>query len=131
MANPKVTARIEGVDSLKRTIARYSSAALRNGRRELQRQAFEIQTLARRYAPVETGNLVASIQTDFTRLDRLYARVATALEYAKRQHYGFKGTDSLGRTYDQSGFFYFTKAVKQRKQAFKRDMARAIGGTRI
>lgn len=35
------------------------------------------------------------------------------IDYAARVNYGFTGTDSEGRTYNQSGWFFLTRAVEK------------------
>lgn len=84
--------------------------------------------------PIKTGNLARSLlaqtgsmpmtvsgKTDFAGQDigvtllnwtpgeRLYLGFQAA--YARRQNYGFVGTDSLGRNYNQSGFAFVEKAA--------------------
>lgn len=45
--------------------------------------------------------------------------------YARRLHYGFSGQDSLGRNYDQKGFFWVTKAAQQWQSIVRRVAAEA------
>lgn len=47
--------------------------------------------------------------------------------YARRQNYGFVGTDSLGRTYNQAGFG-FAEATAAKWPAIVQAEARKIGG---
>lgn len=43
--------------------------------------------------------------------------------YARRQNYGFVGTDSLGRNYNQGGFFFLEKHAAQWNDYVKRAAA--------
>jgi CMP-N-acetylneuraminic acid synthetase len=121
-----ITARLNGTRGLRRIMRRYPKRVKAQATFELRAAALEVRDDARRFAPVDTDNLVSSIQTDFQELDKLYAQVFSVLEYARRQEYGFTGTDSLGRKYDQAGSFYFTKAAKKAKKDFSKRMANAV-----
>lgn len=46
------------------------------------------------------------------------------IEYARRVNYGFTGTDSLGRTYNQSGWFFMTRAVEKWPQFVAANVAK-------
>lgn len=46
--------------------------------------------------------------------------------YARRMEYGFVGTDSLGRTYNQAGFGFVRLAVQNWQQTVKQVIAEAM-----
>lgn len=46
--------------------------------------------------------------------------------YARRMEYGFQGTDSLGRTYNQQGFGFTRLAAQQWQQIVSRNAQRSI-----
>lgn len=82
----------------------------------------------RGYVPRDLGNLAGSLvsslngggvttgETSYTAVIEGMKAGDTAFfgwtaEYALRLHYGFSGEDSLGRSYDQSGWYWVTDAV--------------------
>ena len=54
------------------------------------------------------------------------AVIGTNVEYAARVEFGFEGTDSLGRTYDQKGQSYLTAAFNENKKAAKELFRKAM-----
>lgn len=121
-----ITAKLRGTRGLRRIMRRYPKKVKAQAMFELRAATNDVRDDARRFAPVDTTDLQSSIQPDFQELDKLYAQVYSVLEYARRQEYGFTGTDSLGRQYDQAGSFYFTKAAKKAKKDFKKRMGSAV-----
>lgn len=121
-----ITARLTGGRRLRRIMRRYPGRVKKQVAFTLRAVTLTVRDDARRHAPVDTGNLVSSIQTDFQDLDSLYAEVYSALEYARRQEYGFTGTDSLGRQYDQAGSFFMSKAAKKAKKTFNKRIGGAV-----
>ena len=49
------------------------------------------------------------------------------IDYAARVNYGFTGTDSEGRTYNQSGWFFMTRAVEKWPEFVNKNVARVRG----
>lgn len=79
-----------------------------------------------------TGNLYGSIQIDHTLGDVDgwgAATVYTNVEYARRLELGFYGTDSLGRSYSQPPYPFFSRAVEGSVEEFRSVMQRAVNGT--
>jgi hypothetical protein len=71
--------------------------------RDLKSLAFDVQNRAKAYAPVDTGRLRSSIGVSDGRDGRgYYVTIGTAIAYAPRIEFGFKGVDSLGRRYFQN-----------------------------
>lgn len=66
----------------------------------------EAQRLAKQRVPVRSGDLRDDISIDLDD-DRIF----NTLPYAARINWGFTGTDSLGRDYDQEGTFYMTDSA--------------------
>lgn len=66
----------------------------------------EAKDMAQRRVPVDTGALRDDISIDLQQ-DKIF----NTLPYGPRINYGFTGTDSLGRTYDQGGTFYMTDSA--------------------
>jgi phage gpG-like protein len=89
-----------------------------------QATAHEVQALARQLAPKDTGRLANSITVRET--GPLTWEVFTNVEYARRQEFGFVGTDRLGRTYNQPGRYYMTIAMDTAKDAFTKRVRDAI-----
>lgn len=46
------------------------------------------------------------------------------IEYAMRVNYGFMGTDALGRTYNQKGWHFATRAVEKWPEFVKKNAAK-------
>lgn len=70
--------------------------------KDLQKRALRCVRVAKRLCPVDTGRLRSSITSELGKDgDGLLAVVGTNVEYAARIEFGFHGTDSLGREYDQ------------------------------
>jgi len=65
---------------------------------------------------VDTGRLRASIAT---RLVPRNAQVGTNVVYARRIEFGFKGDDSLGRTYNQAAYPFLKPALKDKEMEIK------------
>lgn len=110
------------------------TAVFRNSVQELAKVASTTTANGGR-VPVKTGNLARSVQIgkapitmgdagknyivqdsamvliDLQLGDTAY--LGWQANYAKRQNYGFVGDDSLGRTYNQSGFGFAENAAKQ------------------
>lgn len=52
--------------------------------------------------------------------------VGTNLPYARRVEFGFTGTDSLGRTYDQAAQPYLTTAFEEKKDEAVKEIGEAF-----
>lgn len=89
--------------------------------------AREAQAVARQEAPRDTGRLANSIAV--REPAPLVRDVYTNVAYAMRQNYGFVGTDRLGRTYNQPGFFFMEKAEMEAAQHFPGRVSRALRDT--
>lgn len=61
--------------------------------------------------PVKTGRLRAS--WNVVQEDDDHIAIVTNVEYARRINYGFVGTDSLGRHYDQVGVHMVEQALNE------------------
>lgn len=69
---------------------------------EAERLAYDIANRAKKRAPVETGRLRASIDVQAGQDEAgKFFDVGTPVVYAPRIEFGFIGTDSLGRNYNQ------------------------------
>lgn len=75
----------------------------------------------------DTGNLIANITTAVD-ADKLTGSVNFGTAYAKRLEYGFVGTDSLGRVYDQAARPFARPALENKKGEVQSDIATAIAG---
>lgn len=93
--------------------------------------------------PVKTGNLARSVVVD-DKPPKVIEGLATGdyslgianirpgepiyigwqAKYARRQNYGFVGTDSLGRTYNQSGYGFAEAAAAQWPQIVRAEAAK-------
>lgn len=80
---------------------------------------------------IVSGNLYGSIQIDHTLGDADgwgVATVYTSTVYAARLEFGFYGTDSLGRNYNQPPYPFFGRAVEGSVGEFLAIMQRAVNG---
>jgi hypothetical protein len=80
---------------------------------------------------IVTGNLYGSILIDHTLGDTDgwgVATVYTSTIYARRLELGFYGTDSLGRSYSQPPYPFFSRAVEGSVDEFISVMQRAVNG---
>lgn len=58
-----------------------------------------------------TGALEASISEDSQVIDAWHAEIGSSLPYAARRNWGFSGTDSLGRQYNDQGAYFLDNAL--------------------
>ena len=80
---------------------------------------------------IVSGNLYGSIAIDHTLGDVDgwgVATVYTNVIYARRLELGFYGTDSLGRSYNQPPYPFFSRAVEGSVDEFRSVMQRAVNG---
>lgn len=77
----------------------------------IKRTAFSIEAKAKAHAPVDTGLLRNSIQTNIE--GPLKATVGTSVEYAPYQEFG---------TRHQKGKSFLTPAADEQKKEFERDV---------
>ena len=81
---------------------------------------------------IVSGNLYGSIAIDHTLGDVDgwgVATVYTDTVYAPRLELGFYGTDSLGRSYNQPPYPFFSRAVEGSVDEFRDVIQRAVNGT--
>ncbi len=74
---------------------------------------------------VQTGNLRARI-THVVAADGLSARVGTIVEYAPRLEFGFSGSDSKGRVYNQKPYPFLYPALAANFEKIKRMITDAV-----
>ncbi len=80
---------------------------------------------------IVTGNLYGSIQIDHNIGDADgwgVATVYTDVPYSRRLELGFYGTDSLGRSYNQPPYPFFSRAVEGSVDEFRTVMQHAVNG---
>lgn len=126
-----MSAKIHGLRRVRKTLQRYPKQAKAALQGEIRAAGNKVRDKAKEEAPVDTTNLRNSIRLDVSNIDDLYAEVLTTEEYARRQELGFTGTDSLGRSYDQEGHFYMTKAAAQERTRFVREVSRSMKAIRL
>jgi HK97 gp10 family phage protein len=73
-----------------------------------------------------SGNWSGSTGTDLGGIAGTKVAVGTNVEYAARIEFGFVGKDSLGRTYNQGGQPYLTKAFEDKKGEAIREIGDAF-----
>lgn len=93
-----------------------------------QAVAEEIKNRVQELTPVETGRLRASWQV--VQEDEDHISIETNVEYARRINYGFVGTDSLGRHYDQAGVHMVEQAMQEAPDIADRVWKALQGGDR-
>jgi hypothetical protein len=143
---------IRGLRGANQTLEQYRKEAHSELKNTIRDQTRQVQNNAKLGAPEDTGNLMASIKVDFRALDRLYAEVYSALEYAAAQEFGFTGTVEVSahrrtmtegfgpeseypkivevqahtRKMDIPGQYYFTSAAKFQEPRFKQSIIAAL-----
>ena len=144
MANASFT--LAGDKALQRQLKAMSSAMRgQTLKRALIAGALLIVNDAKARAPYDTGNLRRSLhvggeggsgglEADTTGKDiggqqvgRDYVEVSvgTNVEYARRREFGFAGTDSLGRTYNDPATPYLRPAVESQRDAVQQEIVDA------
>ncbi len=118
------------------------TALLRNSVQGLAKEAATTLPNGGR-VPVKTGNLARSVVVD-NKPPKVIEGLATGdyslgianirpgepiyigwqARYARRQNYGFVGTDSLGRTYNQSGYGFAEAAAAKWPQIVRAEAAK-------
>ena len=101
-------------------LQRAAAAGLTQG---VDEAALLFETEAKNLAPVDTGRLRDSIHTELTEDTpvRQTREIKPDTPYAHRLEYGFVGTDSLGRHYNQAAQPYMRPAFdSQKDEAEKR-----------
>ena len=99
---------------------RLRAELIRGGSPLVRKAALDIESHAKTFSPVDTGNLKASIQAQ-PRENPLSWTVGTPVEYAPHQEYG---------TVNQSGTPFLRPAVERVRQPFIDAWARFLGGLR-
>ncbi|WP_166345109.1 HK97 gp10 family phage protein [Phytoactinopolyspora limicola] len=92
--------------------------------------AIDIETDARRNAPVVSGTLRRSITHRFSgdgRAASMSAIIGTDVAYARRIEFGFVGADSLGRVYNQAPQPYLGPAFDKHVRTYRDGIARLAG----
>lgn len=99
---------IDGIPKLQRKMVGYGKRTRQSSDRLLRKQARQLRDEIREAAPRDTGAYAKSIKYGIHRgWQRKYGGQNTIRVYSKhpaahRLEYGFVGTDSLGRTYNQA-----------------------------
>ena len=89
--------------------------------------ALLLQNRMKELAPVLTGTLRRSIHTESTGGgSSVEISVGTNVPYAKRLEFGFSGTDSLGRTYNQPARPYMRPAMEQTRTQVVSEIAASL-----
>ena len=78
---------------------------------------------SKKKCPVLTGRLRSSITHEVK--DRV-GKVGTNVKYAKRIEFGFQGTDSKGRTYNQSPQSYLYSALRDNFAFIKKKLGNSV-----
>ena len=118
---PRETKRVEvkintlGELAVKRGIEYIRSLAVPNIPVRTGRAKGSIQGSA-----VVEGDAIFSVETKRNFLSHLIIGVlGSNVPYIRRLEFGFSGSDSLGREYDQKGLFFFSKAFTSSKMGVK------------
>ncbi len=120
-------ATVAALDAMVSRITAASAAAARKG-------AMALQAAGMRNSPVVRGTLRRSWRTQIiTSGPSVFAaRVGPTIIYARRIELGFKGTDSLGRLYDQAPKPYakpaFENVIPGIRATAISELARAVKG---
>ena len=106
---------ITGVeDVLKRLQAISPARSADLSRKILGSAALVVMNAAKLKAPYVTGNLKRSIHVAEVTSER--AVIGPSAVYGRRIEFGFRGTDRLGRTYNQSAHPYLRPAVEENRE---------------
>lgn len=89
--------------------------------------ALPIKNEAKQLAPVKTGTLRRSINHQTTEITATKCNVAIGPDtpYARRIEFGFVGTDSLGRRYNQAAHPYMRPAFDTKQDESRKEMKAA------
>lgn len=117
-----------GDEELVASLRRMSNGAERMVGVALTLAAVKVKNRARGRVPKVTRTLERSIHPDNLRStgEVVTIDIGTDVEYARRIELGFAGTDSLGRTYNQSAKPYLRPALLESESEIQNDAARAL-----
>ena len=99
-------------------------AAEQAKKKALTEAALIVEGQAVSLAPVDTGNLKNSITHQVKGEE---ARVGSNIVYAARLEFGFMGTDSMGRRYNQPAQPYLRPALDKNKSNIEKILGDVIG----
>ncbi len=119
--------KLEGMSELLKGVKAYELQMRGRVSYAIEAGMIRIRDDAKGYAPVrkkQGGNLRNSIRGEM--LSPLTAVVETNVVYAARQEFGFIGTDKLGRTYNQQGRLYMTRAAEENTERLLAGIRREI-----
>lgn len=114
-----------GLAQLLDTKVKYIQRALKDGLENIVSVgAMPIENEAKALAPVKTGTLMRSIHTEIEVLSasRAQAKIGPSVPYGARLEYGFVGTDSLGRHYNQGPQPYMRPAFEAKQAEALQEM---------
>lgn len=116
---------ITGLDQVRGRLAAAAQALDGRGLLPaLRAAALVAQNDAKRRAPYLTGTLRRSIHTED--VGSHVVSVGTDVPYARRQEYGYAGTDRLGRTFHQPARPYLRPALDENRAEMEREFADAL-----
>ncbi|MFA4972894.1 MAG: HK97-gp10 family putative phage morphogenesis protein [bacterium] len=120
--------KLEGADGLSKKFQKIVDSANTKMEAAVTVGAMKVMNSAKRKAPYKTGNLRSSIhiESESSGKDEAVVRVGTDVEYARRMEFGFRGTDSRGRKYNQGPHAYLRPALDENKAEVKREIKRAL-----
>lgn len=126
---------IRGLSEFSRALDDIVARANVATRAAVAEAAHLIEAEAKKRAPVETGTLRRSIRVEGPKAESLAvysARIGPTVIYGRRIELGFRGSDSLGRVYNQAGQPYLRPAFEsvndRLAEIFRRSWSKAIAG---
>ena len=114
---PKLTVSITGKDSLQNGLKGMREVMATILEDAAWAGSLEVMNAAQEKAPVKTGTLRRSIHPEVVEKTdkRVTVRVGPDVPYGARIEFGFVGTDSLGRKYNQGPRPYMRPAFEETK----------------
>jgi len=119
--------KLEGADGLSKKFQKIVDNAATKMEAAVTVGAMKVMNSAKSKAPYKTGNLRSSIHVEprSSGKDEAVVEVGTDVEYARRMEFGFRGTDSRGRKYNQGTHAYLRPAFDENKAMVKSEIERA------
>lgn len=123
---PVLNIELIGAETLIAKLRAAGSAARPVVDNAVEATAETVKNIARQEAPKDTTALANSIVIRSGMEGTLTREVFTNKEYAARMNWGFVGTDSLGRTYNQPGYYYMSIAAARGARVLRNNVSDAV-----
>ena len=120
-----ITLDLQGFEQLAARLDAAGAAVATAVDHAVEASALDYQNTVRERTPVDTGHLRNGWTVRV--LGEAEREVFNPVVYALRRNYGFAGTDSLGRTYNEPGAFFAEHAADDVRPRFIERLRQALG----